>query len=908
MEQQVDFVFGLKARAARVETATAERLVRRMLASYGTDELYEWYHAHTIGKLVFDIDGKPAAIDAPTLLADSLRAVHTFLGHEPACVRIAASHGPNKLSFRIFVPGYRMALADIKKRIVRLKLDKDRPFDSAIYGSNQKLRMVGSIKTKEDRRPLKLIDATGAPVAPTPDLLLDTLVQVVDPAWPLLEEAAAAGPSIQQSLDSASAKRHKAAASPTTSPPTNVPATTLVATGSQLGRVPKDETLPDELRTLLRAKGFLNVRPRRRTAGHEGYNFTCDNRTAKDPCPCCAPRFHENHNYCAYEGDTFYIVFNYSEHCNKVRLTKPATPGMEIIPCPTGDLKASVDQLDLDLTGVLIDYQGADSHLHVYEVPGTKETCAACSGSHGAPHMYSLTEVRRHHCWSLTHLGEDARCPGCFFWYSSTWAEHDVREIMTAPTPWSCAVLFERCFKGVVTCDSNGDDFKMFNGKRWVDLTTIQLSTHITTWLMDIVRKAGTMACLDSEEDKKALRRLHTFVGAAPNQENVLKKVRGLFSVHDKPEFDANPNLLGCDNCVIDLKTQPYVVRAPRVEDYVSLSTGYDFKQPSDQERADFEDFMAKIYPVEEERDFVQRFMGYALLGEVTEQYFLILSDTRKGGNGKTTIQALMTSALGQDYSIREAKQAFLYTPRYADNLNSHDAGMLAFKNKRLVFFEELSSQYSLNTERLKQVTGGSCMAVRQAHSKDTFGMPWKAKVVLLFNEGKMPNFEAGEGALIRRMLVVQHRSKFCDESTYEEERERPHTFLKGVTLPTDRFPPSVVLAWMLDGLASFRQRKLAGVPASVQGFKKDLVREHDVVATWAEEAIEVGVESDYVRQKDAAERFRRVPGGKMSIKSFKERLAAYMADRGVALVDSKWHAAESGKITSAYWGVRLIA
>ena len=266
-----------------------------------------------------------------------------------------------------------------------------------------------------------------------------------------------------------------------------------------------------------------------------------------------------------------------------------------------------------------------------------------------------------------------------------------------------------------------------------------------------------------------------------------------------------------------------------------------------------------------------------------------------------------MASAFGPQYCIREAKQAFLYTPRYADNVNSHDAGTVAFQDKRLVFFEELSSQYSLNTERLKQVTGGSCMAVRQTHSKDTIGMPWKAKVVLLFNQGKMPKFEAGEGALIRRMLVVQHRSKFCDEDTYEVERDLPHTFLKDGVSPTARFAPSVVLSWMLAGLARFRTTALGSIPASVQGFKKDLVEEHDAVATWADEAFEEGnAETDYVRQKEAAERFRRTTREKLPAKIFKERLAAHLSARGVQLVELKWHAVEGLKITNAYWGVRL--
>ena len=186
--------------------------------------------------------------------------------------------------------------------------------------------------------------------------------------------------------------------------------------------------------------------------------------------------------------------------------------------------------------------------------------------------------------------------------------------------------------------------------------------------------------------------------------------------------------------------------------------------------------------------------------------------------------------------------------------------------------------------------------------------MPWKAKVVLLFNEGKMPKFEAGEGALIRRMLVVQHRSKFCDEGTYQEEQQRPHTFLKDAVPPTTRFTPCVVMAWMLEGLARFRTAALGSVPISVQGFKRDLVKEHDQVALWAEEALEAGdADTDFVRQKDAVDRFRKATGDKMPTKTFKDRLVQCMSGKGVSLTEVRWHGAEQLTVRSAFWGVKMV-
>ena len=182
------YVDGIRSTRQRARELKPEELVIRMLASYGTSQLYEWLRAVNIGKVMFDVGASAATSSPGALLTRALAGVHTFFGFMPSRVLIAASHGGDKLSYRIIIAGFRMKLGDVKKRIVRLGLNADNPFDGHVYGSNQKLRMVGSIKTAGDARPLVLIDAQQREVAPTEALLTDTLVQVVEGAWPLLEE------------------------------------------------------------------------------------------------------------------------------------------------------------------------------------------------------------------------------------------------------------------------------------------------------------------------------------------------------------------------------------------------------------------------------------------------------------------------------------------------------------------------------------------------------------------------------------------------------------------------------------------------------------------------------------------------------------------------------------------------
>ena len=311
---EVSYVVGLKAAARTAQTEHPSALARRMLAEYGTAQLFEWYESSTVGKVVFDVDGKRGNTTAEQLLADALRGVETFFGCVPARILTASSHGSgagpggDKLSFRIFCPGHRMRMSDIKARLVRLGLDGDRPFDSAIYGARQKLRMVGSIKASDDRRPLVLVDDEGQRIPATEALLLDTIVQVVDEAWPLLEEPRAA-------------KRRKTAPAPRPPPsapsaPT-APPVVLSESDDEDDLTPFTFPDPEVAVPLLRRAGFEDVTPIRKQSRRGSLRFQAD-RTR--PCVCCG-RLHERNGFwCGLLHDGRLIVKNYSEHCKSITL------------------------------------------------------------------------------------------------------------------------------------------------------------------------------------------------------------------------------------------------------------------------------------------------------------------------------------------------------------------------------------------------------------------------------------------------------------------------------------------------------------------------------------------------------------------------------------------------------------
>jgi phage/plasmid-associated DNA primase len=93
---------------------------------------------------------------------------------------------------------------------------------------------------------------------------------------------------------------------------------------------------------------------------------------------------------------------------------------------------------------------------------------------------------------------------------------------------------------------------------------------------------------------------------------------------------------------VYDLKTHQF--RDYRYDDYISLTTGYDWIEPSQEDV----DFLISIYkmiqPIPENLECLLRTFSTCLEGRVL-LYFIILNG--RGQNGKTLMTKLMLCALG---------------------------------------------------------------------------------------------------------------------------------------------------------------------------------------------------------------------------------------------------------------------
>jgi putative DNA primase/helicase len=145
-----------------------------------------------------------------------------------------------------------------------------------------------------------------------------------------------------------------------------------------------------------------------------------------------------------------------------------------------------------------------------------------------------------------------------------------------------------------------------------------------------------------------------------------------------------------------------------------------------------------------EERAFVLRLFGYALLGNPKEQIFAIFHGP--GRNGKSTLVEAVGHLMG-DYSTHTEASSFIKqrTERIRNDL-------ARLKGVRMVAASELSPGEILDAALIKRVTGGEFITARFLNNEY---FEFKPEFLKVMTTNNLPIIDGGDRALARRILLV---------------------------------------------------------------------------------------------------------------------------------------------------------
>lgn len=222
--------------------------------------------------------------------------------------------------------------------------------------------------------------------------------------------------------------------------------------------------------------------------------------------------------------------------------------------------------------------------------------------------------------------------------------------------------------------------------------------------------------------------------------------------------------------------------------------------------------FLESILPDPEVRQFLQRFAGYLLTGETSEQVMVVFYGT--GANGKSTMIETLGDVMG-DYRESVPIATFLHDDRAGGGDATPDIAKLP--GARLVLASEPEVGDRLSESRVKTITGGERISARHLF-KDMFEFVPQFKLVLCVNT--RPNIRGADEGIWRRVLMVPF-----DQVIPPEKRDK-HLRRKLMA------ETSGILNWMLDGWRMWAEDGLK-VPDVVKQATENYRADSDQVAAF---------------------------------------------------------------------------
>lgn len=303
----------------------------------------------------------------------------------------------------------------------------------------------------------------------------------------------------------------------------------------------------------------------------------------------------------------------------------------------------------------------------------------------------------------------------------------------------------------------------------------------------------------------------------APRLEALLSLARS-----DRPilpaNLDTDPYLLNVTNGTLDLRTG--TLRPHRREDLATklCPTPYD-------SRAECPRFLLALGAIvggdQELVQFVQRFLGYALTGDVREQVLPIWWGA--GANGKSTLLTAILETVGPDYAGTAPVELL------TDNRgNQHPTILADLFGKRLLVAAETDQGRRLNESRLKRLTGGDAVKARRMR-EDWWEFAPTHKLVLVTNH--KPEVKGTDHAIWRRLRLVPFTVQFLDHEAPENAGKEipPHLRIDRHLHEALRAERPGILAWLVRGCAEWLRNGLPSPPA-VLAATKQYREDQDVV------------------------------------------------------------------------------
>ena len=385
-----------------------------------------------------------------------------------------------------------------------------------------------------------------------------------------------------------------------------------------------------------------------------------------------------------------------------------------------------------------------------------------------------------------------------------------------------------------------------YNGKYW-EQNDLPMRIFIGNELFDFLLDIFT-SCFWNIEKKTfdSMKRSLDKLKSLNFKKEIIETTKEEFT-NNEIEFDIKWYLFGFKNKVLDLLTGTF--RDYKYDDFISITTGYDWIEPKEEEVIEIQQLINCIHPQEKERMLYLEIISTGLEGRCLEKAIFF---SGKGGNGKGLIDEIALKAFG-NYGIT-ANNAILFeknkTGTNPEKNNIH--------KKRFVLFKEPSDKSKLENSVVKELTGGGDFSARGHHESNT---QKKLHLTMIIECNKKPLFaEEPQQAEIRRIIDIYFSRIFTDDvNLIDNERGIFLADLKYKDAEYQIGHKCAFIKILLDAYKCYQNRNYTfDIPISVKNRTKAYLEMSCNILTWINDNYEkTNDNKDFVKISDMYNNFK---------------------------------------------------
>lgn len=380
------------------------------------------------------------------------------------------------------------------------------------------------------------------------------------------------------------------------------------------------------------------------------------------------------------------------------------------------------------------------------------------------------------------------------------------------------AELFSECYENDTRYCPESKTWYTYDSGYWKkDVGSLLVAEKIKEFTRLMTLYCGEIA---DDEKRKEYSKFVSKMGDRRFRDRLMKDATGVKPI-SATDLDANPNLINCINGTYDLETMTF--REHDWRDFLTMRTNFEYTTQEDVRCPRWEQFIDEITSGDKEKaDYLQRALGYSMLGVCKEEcMFILYGKTTR--NGKSTLLGTIHHLLG-DYAAVSPVSIICKTDR-ARNAEAASPTIAALKGKRFVSMSESNQYGKLDEEVIKQLTGGEEISARNLYESMMVFLP---QFTMWLSCNDLPAVQDKSLFASDRVRVIE----FCKHFT-EQERD---TNLKEIFKTKEAMQG--IFTWLIAGYFKYKRFGLQ-MNEAMREVIKQYEKDNDLVLQFLEEKCE---------------------------------------------------------------------